>query len=595
MSRYRSFRRDVRGNVALVFALVMPVIVVTMGMAVDTSAIEASKWSMQRSLDAAALGAAKQYGRTQDPAELERWAQSLFFANEGSEASADTRFSYDGVTRVDGNNVLRVSAVRDAPTYFGGAVKAVTGGKVDLERWHLEAFSEVIVANRSIELALVLDNSGSMKNAPAGGGAAKIVTLREATKSLVSKMLVSQPAANAKDPVRISVVPFAASVNVGKDYASATWMDTKGLNPSHHDDLDWTTWKVYGFRQAQKMSDGSWKDLLLRPLTKFTIFEKLGKRYSDWAWAGCVMSRPNGYAITDNAPIEKDPSTLFVPLLAPSEYNWSGSLSSVKNDYLPDTGNAPDGDAAALAKQRDVTKYLESPNADRKKEGPNNGCTTTKITPLTATESVVQSAVRDMQPLGGTNIAEGLAWGWRTLTDGQPFPEGRPRNTKENLKVVVLMTDGENTYNAAYTSGEQIELTNANRSMFGTYGYGQILDTTKSTPTVRIGRMFDATLSTKPKAAISNITAAMNETMSRVCENIKKDGTNDDGGDGIVIFSIAFDLKDGSPIKERLRACASNGIDGKGAKLYYDAKNSNDLLSAFSSITDEISALRIAR
>jgi hypothetical protein len=568
-------------------------------MAVDTSKVESSKWSMQRSLDAAALGAAKQFGRTQDRAELEHWASSLFFANEGRNPADNTRFTYEGVTRKDGNNVLRVSATRDIPTYFGGAVKAVTGGRLDLERWPVQAFSEVVVANRSIELALVLDNSGSMEKAPASGGAAKITTLRDATKKLVEEMLKSQPEANAKDPVRISVVPFAASVNIGSKYANADWMDTKGINPSHHDDIDWSTWKILGVSQAWEMPDGSWRQLGITPLTKFTLFDKLSRRYSDWAWGGCVQSRPNGYAITDDQPDVRYPSTLFVPLFSPSEYNWGGSLSSVKNDYLPEGSVISDGnDVAALLKQRDVTKYLGTPTANITKGGPNAGCTTSAITPLTATQSTVQTAVRNLQPLGGTNIAEGLAWGWRTLTSGQPFPEGRPRGTKENLKVVVLMTDGENTYNAGYSNGQQIELTNANRSQFGTYGYGQILDLKKPVPTplrTRVGRIFENTVATTPKATIASITAAMNETMSRTCENIKKDGTNDEGGDGIVIFTIAFDLKDGSPIKDRLRACASNGIDGKSAKLYYDAKNSSDLLTAFSSITDEISALRIAR
>ena len=125
MSRIRSFHRNASGNVAMIFALTMPVIVVTAGMAVDTSKVESSKWSMQRSLDAAALGAAKQFGRTQDRAELEHWASSLFFANEGRNPADNTRFTYEGVTRKDGNNVLRVSATRDIPTYFGGAVKAV--------------------------------------------------------------------------------------------------------------------------------------------------------------------------------------------------------------------------------------------------------------------------------------------------------------------------------------------------------------------------------------------------------------------------------------------------------------------------------------
>lgn len=572
MSRIRFFHRNASGNVAMIFALTMPVIVVTAGMAVDTSKVESSKWSMQRSLDAAALGAAKQFGRTQDRAELEHWASSLFFANETRNPADNTRFTYEGVTRKDGNNVLRVSATRDIPTYFGGAVKAVTGGRLDLERWPVQAFSEVVVANRSIELALVLDNSGSMNSAPAGGKTPKITTLKDASQKLVEQMLSSYPQANAKDPVRISVVPFAASVNVGAKNANATWMDIGGLSPSHNDDLDWG---------------------LSPPMTKFALFAKLGQRDPDWKWGGCVQSRPLGYAVTDDAPSVARPATLFVPFFAPSEYNWGGSLTSVKNDYLPISGSYSD-DAAALKAQKNVSRYLSlTASADYStNKGPNNGCTTAAITPLTATQSTVLSSVKGMVAKGGTNIAEGLAWGWRTLTSGQPFPEGRANGTKENLKVIVLMTDGENTYNAAYSTGEQIELTNANRSQFGTYGFGQILGTDGK---VRTGRMFEATKATTPKAAITNITAAMNETMSLTCENIKKDGTNDEGGDGIVIFAIAFDLKDGSPIKDRLRACASNGIDGKSAKLYYDAKNSSDLLTAFSSITDEISALRIAR
>jgi hypothetical protein len=329
--------------------------------------------------------------------------------------------------------------------------------------------------------------------------------------------------------------------------------------------------------------------------SKFAVFTALGLRNSNWRWGGCVQSRPSGYAVTDDAPTLTKPDTFFVPFLSPAEYNWGGSLSSVKNDYLPIAGGSDD--IASLKQQRNVNRYFDvfaSANFDTSK-GPNNGCTTAALTPLTASQSTALNAVTGMIAKGGTNIAEGLAWGWRTLTSGQPFVEGRARNTKENLKVIVLMTDGENTYNAAYTSGEQIELSSANRSQFGTYGFGQYLDTSKGTAKLVNGRMFDATKTTTAKPAIANITAAMNETMSITCENIKKDGTNDEGGDGIVIFAIAFDLKDGSPIKDRLRNCASNGIDGKSNKLYYDAKNSNDLLLAFSAITDEISALRISR
>jgi hypothetical protein len=48
---------------------------------------------------------------------------------------------------------------------------------------------------------------------------------------------------------------------------------------------------------------------------------------------------------------------------------------------------------------------------------------------------------------GGTNQAEGLAWGWRVLSPGAPFTQGETFNAaRDNVrKVIVLMSDGENT------------------------------------------------------------------------------------------------------------------------------------------------------
>ena len=589
---------DRRGNVAIIFALLTPLFVIVAGLAVDTSKVEAAKWSMQRSLDAAALGAAKEFGRTSDHAEIEKWARAMFFANEARGAQDNTDFVYEGVTRVGGDNVLRVSASRDEPTFFGTAIKGLTGGRIDHETWHLAMSSEVVVRNRSVEMALVLDNSGSMRDPPAGGGTVKMTTLKDATERLVEQLLAPRPLANNVDPVKISVVPFAGSVNVGTQYANASWMDTVGINPMHHDDVDWTTWQVAGRPQATQWQDGSWRDPAGNPLTRFTLFNLMrAHRFNSiWAWGGCIASRPDGYAVTDAAPTSSRPATLFVPLFSPAEF-WRGDYQSARNAYINDWVGPGADNMANLRRQRDVTRYIAPGRIDTTAAGPNSLCTTSEITPLTASRSTVLSAVRAMQPLGGTNIAEGLAWGWRTLSSGEPFTQGRPRDTKENLKVLVLMTDGENTYNPSLVNGPQIEFNNANRSAFGTYGFGQSIHRKSGQhhESLQTGRMFEATPSVQARAAIANITESMNVAMSLVCENMKKDGSNDDGGDGVVVFTIAFDLKDGSPVKERLRNCASNGIDGRGAKLYYDARNSNDLLAAFSAISDEISALRIAR
>ncbi len=51
-----------------------------------------------------------------------------------------------------------------------------------------------------------------------------------------------------------------------------------------------------------------------------------------------------------------------------------------------------------------------------------------------------------MAPTGNTNVPEGLAWGWRTVSSNEPFTEGRSNTEKGNDKVVIVLTDGANTY-----------------------------------------------------------------------------------------------------------------------------------------------------
>ena len=102
-----------------------------------------------------------------------------------------------------------------------------------------------------------------------------------------------------------------------------------------------------------------------------------------------------------------------------------------------------------------MTKYFTvrpygatSPQGD---DGPNCSCTTKPITPLTdvsatAGKNAIKAAIDAMSPTGNTNVPEGMAWGWRMLSSGAPFTEGRPETEKGNDKVVIVLTDGANTY-----------------------------------------------------------------------------------------------------------------------------------------------------
>ena len=80
----------------------------------------------------------------------------------------------------------------------------------------------------TVEVALVLDNSGSMGGQP-------IADLRTAAQNLVSVLYTGY---EGTDKVKVGVVPFAAAVNVGPQYKTAAWMDTTGASPVHFENFD---------------------------------------------------------------------------------------------------------------------------------------------------------------------------------------------------------------------------------------------------------------------------------------------------------------------------------------------------------------------
>ncbi|MFK7901970.1 MAG: pilus assembly protein TadG-related protein [Nitratireductor sp.] len=74
----------------------------------------------------------------------------------------------------------------------------------------------------------------------------------------------------------------------------------------------------------------------------------------------------------------------------------------------------------------------------------NSGCPN-QIQPLTENKSSIISQLDAMRASGMTYIADGVMWGWRVLSKEAPFTEGAPDNDIFTKKILVLMTDGDNT------------------------------------------------------------------------------------------------------------------------------------------------------
>ena len=72
--------------------------------------------------------------------------------------------------------------------------------------------STVVYRADKVELALVVDVTGSMNQVPPGDSKTKIQSLKEAASEVIDALMADSPSDTA---VRIAVAPFSASVNAG--------------------------------------------------------------------------------------------------------------------------------------------------------------------------------------------------------------------------------------------------------------------------------------------------------------------------------------------------------------------------------------------
>ena len=199
------FKRDEKGNFAIMAALTMAVLVGGLAISVDAANGQSAKQRLQDTTDAIALLAAK--GKIQTQADLDAAANEyLQSAYPGSEG---VNIRLEDIKR-DGD-LVTISATNKIPTYFTGIF-----GKSGLD---IGATSQAVFADTQLEIALVLDTTGSMSGN-------KLASLKVAANNLVDQLVTN----NDNDNVKLSVVPFAQYVNVGRNNVNANWVDVMPAN-----------------------------------------------------------------------------------------------------------------------------------------------------------------------------------------------------------------------------------------------------------------------------------------------------------------------------------------------------------------------------
>ncbi|MBX9924854.1 MAG: VWA domain-containing protein [Hyphomicrobiaceae bacterium] len=214
-SQFKRFRSCDRGAVAIVFALLLSVLLLFVGLAIDLARAMHVRQVVQDGLDAASLAAAKYFqepGISED--EVEQAAERFFFAGVKNGVPHQAVLKNFKATAVRASGTVTATVDIDLPTTFTKAGGSV--GSLEMRPGAKSAYNET-----KLEVVLVLDVTGSM-NLPAPDGYIKLDTLKKAAKDFTDAIYAGTVRPGY---IRVAMVPYSASVNAGS-YSSVGGIGT---------------------------------------------------------------------------------------------------------------------------------------------------------------------------------------------------------------------------------------------------------------------------------------------------------------------------------------------------------------------------------
>jgi Flp pilus assembly protein TadG len=205
-STARAFRADRGGNVTLIFALAIIPIFGAVAVAVDYSRGNSARTAMQAVLDATTLMISKEALDLQK-SQVQQKAKTYFNSQFTRSDVRNLKLTFDRVTNGPGD----FTVIGEATAKMDTSMAQIIGYK----KMDLRATAQVRWGFKALELALALDNTGSMASKN------KMVELKAAVKLLLATLKK-----NSKVPgdTKIAIIPFTTVVNVGTENADASWI-----------------------------------------------------------------------------------------------------------------------------------------------------------------------------------------------------------------------------------------------------------------------------------------------------------------------------------------------------------------------------------
>ena len=631
----------------MTFGLAAMPMLLMMGAGVDYSRAVTTRSNLQQATDSTVLAIAHTYlTPSSTSSTLSGPTQTYLTGTMNTVAPGDggtTTVTVNGVTGTLGaatlvtttlsqhNTVMCIKTSMIIPT----ALMTIAGFKY----MNVGAYSCSQVGG-TYEVAMALDNSFSMSETL--GSQTKMQALQQAATQLVNILI---PPGTAAPTAAISLIPFNALVNVGTN-TSASFLDTTGASSLSWIDVTKPAWVTAHTPSRLDLFNNMYTDN-----TKKTLATSWGGCIEERPNNSGRPGAPDttNYMTTDVAATTGD--SMFVPYFAPDDpgavngspnsnfYNFSyesypNSNNTFLNSYLTDNGassaggSCTAGDTYTTQDAKSTNQYGQSTNAYPGSGltmsckyngsvptiktsssnsqwfglsvGPNENCSTPAITPLTTSNTNLVNAINAMTPTGLTNLGTGFMWAWRSIspvvnpfpapsqvTIGQQTPKAYNYGPPPNTKVIILMTDGFNTWSPIINNNTTQSKINPFLSAYESFGYMTDNRLASYSTTQPSSSNTQALTGSNFVSTYANFRYQMDNMLLEACTNAKNNSAQN-----IIIYTVGFSISS-DPIDAEgrtvLQACASNPGN------YYEASDGSSIVAAFQKIAASITNLRISQ
>jgi Flp pilus assembly protein TadG len=514
----RRFTLSRSGGVAMIFGLsFIPLSLLTLT-AIDFHRASTVRAALQDSLDAASLAAARTQSAT-TTAQIQAVGANVMAANMQAfdrTVVTSTTFTLSGDGTVTAHAEASVTPLV-ANMFLGSAMTVA-------------ADSEVKRASKSLEVAMVLDTTGSMSGS-------KIEDLRDAANDLIDLVVQDVQTPHYS---KVAIVPYSQAVNAGSyadtvrgsvdsNFVSIT--NATRANPvvistsaAHNRNVGDRIY-ITGVDGMEELND-RWFTVSAKTSTTVTLSGVDGRHYDRFTGSGrlyCANAGCKYYGFT-NASGSADTQEISTCV---TERTGAQAYTDVAPSSAPVGRNYPDS---------------------------GNPCISTSFTPLSSTRSALHAVVNSLSASGSTAGQIGIAWGWYMLSPnwGSLWPNSvnRPAayGADELLKVAIIMTDGE--FNTPYCNGVIAK----------DAGSGSGSSSTHNNCNATNGSAFTQGIA--------------------LCNAMK--------AKGIIVYTVGFDVGSDVNAQNLVNNCATD------AQHVYQPSTGTALKDAFRSIANDIMKLRIS-